>query len=31
MWLLSAILGVVILSSCSSESARVKTEELRGG
>ena len=30
MWLLSAILGVVILSSCSSESARVKTEEPRG-
>jgi thiosulfate dehydrogenase len=30
IWLLSAILGVVILSGCSSESARVKTEELRG-
>jgi thiosulfate dehydrogenase len=30
MWMLSAILGVVLLSSCSGESTRVQTEEPRG-
>jgi len=30
MWLLSAILGMLLFVNCSGESARVKTEELRG-